>query len=210
MLCYNATSRHPAQIFIRCGMDSLGTRWRTWFRDCATSREVAGSIPDSVIGIFHWHNPSVRTMALVLTHPLTEMSNRNLSWRVKAAFVCWFSRYSEILTLLEPSGPVQACNGIALPLPLPLPLPSRTGGAIAPEPQINTKQYARCDVIYICHCTKYLYKPDSRSVGTRFECLSGYLHVLAEYFYAFVSLQTYLITRHNRFIPKRLRVIIYD
>jgi len=26
------------------------------------------------------------------------------------------------LNLLEPSGPVQACNGIALPLPLPLPL----------------------------------------------------------------------------------------
>ena len=30
------------------------------------------------------------------------------------------------LNLLEPSGPVQACNGIALPLPLPLPLPFTT------------------------------------------------------------------------------------
>jgi hypothetical protein len=29
-------------------------------------------------------------------------------------------RLSESLKLLEPSGPVQACNGIALPLPLPL------------------------------------------------------------------------------------------
>ena len=28
---------------------------------------------------------------------------------------------SESLDLLEPSGPVKACNGIALPLPLPLP-----------------------------------------------------------------------------------------
>ena len=27
------------------------------------------------------------------------------------------------LNLLEPSGPVQACNGIGLPLPLTLPLP---------------------------------------------------------------------------------------
>ena len=27
------------------------------------------------------------------------------------------------LNVLEPSRPVQACNGIALPLPLPLPLP---------------------------------------------------------------------------------------
>ena len=26
------------------------------------------------------------------------------------------------LNFLEPSGPVHACNGIALPLPLPLPL----------------------------------------------------------------------------------------
>ena len=41
-----------------------GTRWRGWLRHCATSRKVAGSIPDGVIGIFHWHNPSVRTMAL--------------------------------------------------------------------------------------------------------------------------------------------------
>jgi len=31
---------------------------------CVTSRKVAGSIPDGVIGIFHSHNPSGRTMAL--------------------------------------------------------------------------------------------------------------------------------------------------
>jgi hypothetical protein len=30
-----------------------GTRWRSWLRHCATSRKVAGSIPDDVIGIFH-------------------------------------------------------------------------------------------------------------------------------------------------------------
>jgi hypothetical protein len=29
-----------------------GTRWRIWLRHCATSRKVAGSIPDGVIGIF--------------------------------------------------------------------------------------------------------------------------------------------------------------
>ena len=29
-----------------------GTRWRCWLKDCATSRKVAGSIPDGVIGIF--------------------------------------------------------------------------------------------------------------------------------------------------------------
>ena len=29
-----------------------------WLRCCATNRKVAVSIPDGVIGIFHWHNPS--------------------------------------------------------------------------------------------------------------------------------------------------------
>jgi hypothetical protein len=35
-----------------------------------------GSIPDGVIGFFHWHNLSGRTMALGSTQPLTEMSTR--------------------------------------------------------------------------------------------------------------------------------------
>jgi hypothetical protein len=58
-----------------------------WLTYCATNRKVAGSIPEGVIGIFHSHNPSDRTMALGLTQPLTEMtqpltemSNRSLSW----------------------------------------------------------------------------------------------------------------------------------
>jgi hypothetical protein len=48
-----------------------------WFRHCATSQKVAGSIPDGVIGILHGHNPSGHTMALGLTQPLT---TRNISW----------------------------------------------------------------------------------------------------------------------------------
>jgi hypothetical protein len=47
-------------------------------RHYATSRKVAGSIPDEVIGIFNCPNPSSRTMALGSTQPLTEMSTRNL------------------------------------------------------------------------------------------------------------------------------------
>jgi hypothetical protein len=47
---------------------------------CATSRKVVDSVPDGVIGIFHLHNPSGRTMALGLTQPLTEMSTRIVSW----------------------------------------------------------------------------------------------------------------------------------
>jgi hypothetical protein len=44
------------------------------------NRKVADSIPDYVTGIFHWHNPSGRTVALGSTQPLTEMSTRNISW----------------------------------------------------------------------------------------------------------------------------------
>jgi len=54
--------------------------WHSWLRHCATSRKVTGSIPGGVTGIFHWHNPSGRTMALGLTQPLTEMSTRNIYW----------------------------------------------------------------------------------------------------------------------------------
>ena len=57
-----------------------GRRWRSWLRHCATSRKVTGSIPDGVIGIFHWHNPSSHSMALESTQTLTEMSTRNISW----------------------------------------------------------------------------------------------------------------------------------
>jgi hypothetical protein len=83
----------------------------------------AGSIPDGVIVIFNWHNPSVRTIALWLTQLLTEMSSRNISWGVKAAGALGWQSYhlhvstvlkSGSLNLLEPSGPVQACNWTAL------------------------------------------------------------------------------------------------
>jgi len=45
---------------------------------CATSQNVAGSIPDGVIGIFYGHNPSGGTMAMGSTQPLTGMSTRNV------------------------------------------------------------------------------------------------------------------------------------
>ena len=75
---------------------------------------------------FFIDNRSGRTMALGSTQPLTEMSTRNISWGVKVAGALGWQPYhlhvpivlkSGCLNLLEPSGPVQACNGIALPLP---------------------------------------------------------------------------------------------
>ena len=97
-----------------------GTRWH-----CATTRKVAGLIPDRVIGIFHWLNPSGRTTALGSTQPVTEMSTRNISWGAKAAGAYGWQPYhlhvlivlkSGSLNLQEPSGPVQVCRGIALSL----------------------------------------------------------------------------------------------
>jgi hypothetical protein len=55
-----------------------GTRWRIWLRHCVADRKVAGSTPDGVIGIFHLHNTSGRTMAIDSTQALTEMSNEGV------------------------------------------------------------------------------------------------------------------------------------
>jgi len=38
----------PVLQLIRSG----GTRWRGWLRHCATSRKIAVSIPDGVVGVF--------------------------------------------------------------------------------------------------------------------------------------------------------------
>ena len=67
-----------------------------------------------------------RTMTVDPTRPLTEMSTRDISGGIKTAGAKGWQPYylhspivrkSESLSLLEPSGSVQACTGIALPLP---------------------------------------------------------------------------------------------
>jgi hypothetical protein len=55
-----------------------GRRYHSLLRHYATSRKIAGSIPYEVNGFFNSPNLSIRTMALGLTQPLTEMSTRNL------------------------------------------------------------------------------------------------------------------------------------
>ena len=95
LVCHGYTSPSPTlspsvlsvlRLTARKGAVGGATRWRSWWRHCTTSWEVAGSVPD-VIGIFHWRNPSGRTMALGLTQPLIEMSSTNIlwGWGVKAA-----------------------------------------------------------------------------------------------------------------------------
>jgi hypothetical protein len=76
--------------FWRAGFDAKffntfrSTRWSSWLRHCATSRMVAGSVPDSVTGICHWHNPCGCAMALGPTQPVTYKC-RNVSCGIKAA-----------------------------------------------------------------------------------------------------------------------------
>jgi hypothetical protein len=87
-----------------------------WLRHCITNRKIAGSIPDGVIGIFHWHISFGSTMALI------EMSIRNTSLgeegrcavRTNLQPSCTDCLNSRSPKFLDPSGPVKACNGIAL------------------------------------------------------------------------------------------------
>ena len=86
-------------------------RWCSWIGHCAISRKVAGSIP----------------VALGSTQLLTEMSTRNISGGGAlcmadnfTTFICRLTRNSGSLNLLEPSGAVQACTGIAVPQVSPI------------------------------------------------------------------------------------------
>jgi len=67
------------------------------------------SIPDEVIDLI---------LTLGLTHPVTDMSRRDIYWRSRrpvhrvhnlTTYMC--------LNLLQPEGPFQACTVIAFPLP---------------------------------------------------------------------------------------------
>jgi hypothetical protein len=65
-------------------------------RHCATSRKVAGSIPDEVIGFFNWPNPSNRTMALGSTQPLTGVPGIFLGGKGLSA------RKADLISICEP------------------------------------------------------------------------------------------------------------
>jgi hypothetical protein len=87
---------------------------------CSTSRKVAGSIPDGDIGIFHWHNPSGRTMFPGSTLLSIQMCTRN-SLGGKGGRCVELTTYhlhvpivlkSGSLNLQETSGLVKDCTGI--------------------------------------------------------------------------------------------------
>jgi hypothetical protein len=95
-----------------------------WLRYCATNRKVAGSIPEGVIGIFHWNNPPDRIMALESTQPLTEMSTRSISCGVKVAGAYGWQPYHHpeplscnlgTLTSWNPLGHCRSVTGLLYP-----------------------------------------------------------------------------------------------
>jgi len=100
-----------------------GAPFYCWLRHCATNQKVAVSIPDGVIGILHWHNPSDRTMGLESTQPITEMSTRDFFLGVGGKD----GRCVGLTTLPpscancpeiwepQPPGILRACPGIAIP-----------------------------------------------------------------------------------------------
>ena len=102
-------------FYLKC----WGTRWRSWLRHCATNRKIAGSIPDVVFGIFHWHNPAGHTIALGVTQPLTEMGTRNISWGGKGGRCVGLTNlppsYADCLEIweLQPPGTLRACPGLS-------------------------------------------------------------------------------------------------
>jgi hypothetical protein len=93
-----------------CPSHRLKAQAAAQLRPCATSRKVTGSIPDDVIEIFHWHNPSGRNMALGLNQPLTEMSTKNISLRVKATSTKGWQPYHHPVLLSWNLGTLNSWN----------------------------------------------------------------------------------------------------
>jgi hypothetical protein len=72
----------------------------------ATKRKVVGSIPDGVIQIFHWTNPSSRTMTLDSTvSNINEYQEYLLGVKAADSLEIWEP---------QPHGALRACTGIAL------------------------------------------------------------------------------------------------
>jgi hypothetical protein len=89
-----------------------GTWWRDRLRHYATSRRVAGLIPDAITGIFHWLNPSGRIIpGVYFVSNINEYKeyilggtgdrSKGLTTLLRLCAKCGS------LNLLEPSGPVQ-------------------------------------------------------------------------------------------------------
>ena len=102
----------------------MGTAVAQWLRCCATNRKVAGSIPAGVIGFFI----DIKSFRSHYGPGVDSASNRNEYQEhfqgvkrgrcVRLTTLptsCAVVMKSGNHNFLEPSGPLQACNGSALP-----------------------------------------------------------------------------------------------
>jgi hypothetical protein len=92
-----------------------GAWWRSGWGTALQTDRSRDRFP-VVIGIFHLHNPSGRTVALRSTQPLTDMSTRKGGRCVGLTTLP--PSCADCLKLWEPQPPgtLKVCNGIALPL----------------------------------------------------------------------------------------------
>ena len=108
-----------------CSIPAWGTQWRSWLRHCATSRKVAGPIPSGS----HWNFSLTYSFRPHYGPEVNPAPNRNAYQEyllygkggrclrlTNLLPSCATVMEYRNLNLLEPSGPVHASYGIALPL----------------------------------------------------------------------------------------------
>jgi len=101
------------------GFNSRSQLWLSWLSSRRHAVVGRGFDYQSVIGVFHWHNPSGRTMAMGSTQLLAEMSTGNISCGeggkggrcvglTNLSLLC-----TDCLEIWETSRTLRACNRLA-------------------------------------------------------------------------------------------------
>ena len=114
-------------------------------RHCAKNSKVAGSIPNGVIVIFHWHNPS--------GSGIDSAFNRNEYQEyflgVKAAFMCWLSWDLGASTSWNPMGLSRPVMGLLCSIPNTCFLVRKF---LSDEVHLSLEEAGN---FYSCHCTMF-------------------------------------------------------
>ena len=122
IILINRNKFQSIKQIVSCVIKILGTAVAQWLRCCATNRKVAGSIPAGVNGFFN----DIKSLRSHYGPGVDSVSNRNEYGEyflgVKSGRCVRLTTLPpsyavvtkcEKLNFLEPSGPVQPCNGTA-------------------------------------------------------------------------------------------------